>query len=99
MWRASGQRRIGARVMRLDVMYWEWSGNYLHSKWDGACSIEDECCVTLAKGGPENGLIPKRTRHVPHCSLRPRTIIYTEHDDCATHLEGLQTRGELAGGR
>ena len=69
MWRASGQRRIGARVMRLDVMYWEWSGNYLHSKWDGACSIEDECCVTLAKGGPESGLIPKRTRHVPHSGL------------------------------
>ena len=37
-----GQGRIGARVMRLDFMYWEWSGNYLHSKWDGACSIEDE---------------------------------------------------------
>ena len=47
MWRAWGQGRIGARVMRLDFMYWEWSGNYLHSKWGGACSIEDEGCVTM----------------------------------------------------
>ena len=61
MRRAWGQRRIGARVMRLDVMYWEWSGDYLDSKWDGARSGSRSGCVTvgeLTKGGPiRSGLI------------------------------------------
>ena len=60
-----GQRRIGARVMRLDVVYLEWSGKYPHSKWVGARSASRSkmmgaCPWTSSRrvGGPtRSGLI------------------------------------------
>ena len=86
--------------MRLDVMYWEWSGNYLHSKWDGACSIEDEGCVTvgeLAKVDPKrvgpraHGVVASRAALSAraHTKIPLSSIIYTKpnankHNDCAT---------------
>ena len=78
-------------------MYWEWSGNYLHSKWDGACSIEDECCVTLAKGGPESGLIAEKAN-------ASRATLWARFGPELSSILSTTTappilRGEPAGGR